>query len=114
MKRFALMATCLFALAGCSNNSLMKDICAYGEERFILDVLSVADGSPPPEALLRNFRPLRIEPHLNGVWLVYHTSSRYEEGIYVDKVSVDDLGGSGMEITRWSAQIAWCKEKIRK
>jgi len=92
----------------------MDDVRAYGEERFIAEVLAVADGQPPTSALLAAFRPLRIEPHLNGAWLVYRESSCYAEGIYVDKSSVDDWGGSGMEVAKWTTQIAWSKEKIRE
>ena len=92
----------------------MDDIRAYGEQRFIDDVLVVADGKPAPTNLLTTFRPLRVEPHLGGAWLVYKDSERYEEGIYVDRKSVDGWGGSGMEVTRWSDKIGWSKEKVRK
>lgn len=92
----------------------MKDIQSYGQQKFVADVLSVAEGNPPSEELLRAFQPLRIEPHLNGARLVYKDSGRYEEGIYVDRRSIDGWGGSGMEVTRWAKNIGWTKEKIRR
>lgn len=92
----------------------MEEIRSYGEQRFIDDVLAVADGAPVPKALLAAFRPLRVEPHLNGAWLVYKDSERYVEGIYVDRTSLDGWGGSGMDITRWSDKIGWSQEKARK
>ncbi len=112
--KYLLLALLVCALAGCAAKCSMDDVRAYGEKRFIAEVLAVADGQPPASTLLAAFRPLRIEPHLNGAWLVYRESSRYVEGIYVDKISVDDWGGSGMDVTKWNTQIAWSKEKIRK
>src|SRR3974390_3216361 len=89
-------------LAGCSRSPSMQDIRSYGEQKFIDDVLAVAEGKPAPKALLTTFRPLRVEPHLGGAWLVYSDSGRYQAGIYVDRKSVNSWGGSGMDITRWS------------
>jgi hypothetical protein len=63
---------------------------------------------------MQSFRPLRIESHLNGAWLVYQESGPYEAGVYVDRKSLDGWGGSGMEVTRWSNRIAWTREKIRR
>ena len=101
-------------LAGCTKSPSMDDIRSYGEQRFIDDVLAVAEGKPAPKALLTTFRPLRVEPHLGGAWLVYRDSGCYEAGIYVDRKSVDGWGGSGMEITRWAETIGWSKERIRR
>ncbi len=112
--KYLIITFFVLAMTGCGVTRSMKDIRDYGEERFITEVLAVADGQAPSPALISKFRPLRIEPHLNGAWLVYRESGRYEEGIYVDKVSVDDWGGSGMEVTKWTSRIAWSKEKIRK
>ena len=111
-----LMPTILVALllAGCSRTPSMHNIRSYGEQRFVDEVLAVADGKQPPNSLLTTFKPLRVEPHLGGAWLVYKDSGGYQEGIYVDKTSVDGWGGSGMEITRWSGRIGWSKEKVRK
>ena len=92
----------------------MRDIRSYGEQKFIDDVLAVAEGKPTPKTLLTTFRPLRVEAHLSGAWLVYRDSERYQAGIYVDRKSLDGWGGSGMEITRWSDRIGWSKEKVRK
>ena len=92
----------------------MQDIRSYGEQKFIDDVLAVADGKPAAKALLTAFRPLRVEPHLGGAWLIYKDSVRYQAGIYVDRKSLDGWGGSGMEITRWSDKIGWSEEKVRK
>lgn len=101
-------------LAGCSKSPSMRDVRAYGEQRFISDVLAVAEGKPASKELLTAFRPLRVEPHLGGAWLVFQDSGRYQAGIYVDKTSLDGWGGSGMEITRWTDRIGWSKEKIRR
>jgi hypothetical protein len=101
-------------LAGCSKSPSMQDIRTYGEQKFINDVLAVAEGKPVPNALLTTFRPLRVEPHLGGAWLVYRDSGRHQAGIYVDRTSVDGWGGSGMEITRWSDRIGWSEEKVRR
>jgi hypothetical protein len=76
-------------------------------------MLSVADGTPTPVELTQTFRPIRIERHLNGAWMVIEESGRYQQGIYVDRESLDNWGGSGMELTRWTEQIGWSKEKIR-
>lgn len=101
-------------LPGCGKNPSIQDIRSYGEQRFVDDVLAVADGKPAPTALLTAFRPLRVEPHLGGAWLVYSDSGRYQAGIYVDRKSVDGWGGSGMEIARWSEKIGWSREKVRR
>lgn len=100
-------------LAGCSQRPSMQDVRAYGEQRFIDDVLAVADGKPASQTLLTAFRPLRIEPHLNGAWLLYSDSARYQAGIYVDRKSLDNWAGSGMDVTRWSDRIGWTEEEIR-
>lgn len=92
----------------------MQDIRFYREQRFIAEVLAVADGKPAAESLFGAFRPLRVEPHLSGAWLVYRDSERYQAGIYVDRKSLDGWGGSGMETTRWAEQIGWSEEKIRR
>ena len=92
----------------------MQDIRFYGEQKFIDDVLAVADGKPAPESLLTAFRPLRVEPHCGGAWLIYKDSDRYQAGIYVDRKSLDCWGGSGMEVTQWSDKIGWSEEKVRK
>jgi hypothetical protein len=101
-------------LAGCGSNPSMQDIRSYGEQKFIDEVLAVANGRPAPQTLLTAFQPLRVEPHLGGAWLVYRDSERYQAGIYVDRESLDGWGGSGMEITRWSDKIGWSVEKVRK
>ena len=101
-------------LAGCTRHPSMHDIRSYGEQRFIDDVLAVAEGKAASKALLTAFRPLRVEPHLGGAWLVYKDSGRYQAGIYVDKKSADGWGGSGMELTRWSDRIGWSNEKVRR
>ena len=91
----------------------MEDIRSYGEQKFIDEVLAVAEGKPTPQSLVTAFRPLRIEPHLGGAWLVYRDSARYEAGIYVDRKSIDGWGGSGMDVTRWSDKIGWSEEEVR-
>jgi hypothetical protein len=49
---------------------------SYGEQRFVDDVLAVTEGKPAPQTLLTTFRPLRVEPHLGGAWLVYRDSDQ--------------------------------------
>jgi hypothetical protein len=100
-------------LAGCSESPSMQDIRSYGEQKFIDDVLAVGEGKAAPQTLLTAFRPLRVEPHLGGAWLVYRDSDQYQAGIYVDRKSVDGWGGSGMDVTRWSDKIAWSEERVR-
>jgi len=112
--KYLLYALCLGALVGCTRQPSLKDIRFYGEQRFTAEVLSVADGGQLPEEFLRVFHPLRVEPHLNGAWLVYKSSGRYEEGIYVDRISIEDWGGSGIEVKRWTKNIGWTKEKTRR
>jgi hypothetical protein len=99
--------------AGCSKTPSMQDIRSYGEQKFTDEVLAVAEGKPAPKSLLTTFRPLRVEPHLGGAWLVYTESGHYQEGIYVDRKSVKGWGGSGMDITPWSERIGWSKEVLR-
>jgi hypothetical protein len=113
MKHLIVMI-CLLAMVGCVAKRSIRDVRAYGEERFIADVIAIADGQPPSATLLSEFRPLRVEPCLNGAWLVYRESSSYAEGIYVDKISVEGWGGSGLEVTKWSTRVAWLKAKSRK
>lgn len=91
----------------------MQDISAYGEQKFIDEVLAVAEGKPASKSLLATFRPLRVEAHLGGAWLVYKDSNSYQAGIYVDRKSVDGWGGSGMDLTRWSERIGWSEETVR-
>ena len=113
MKRLSTILMILF-LVGCSRAPTMDDICTYGEQRFIDEVLAVADGKSPSEELMQAFSPLRIESHLNGAWLVYKESSRYQAGVYVDRKTIEGWGGSGMEVSPWSERIAWTREKIRR
>lgn len=101
-------------LAACARTPSMHDIRSYGEQRFIDDVLAIADGKQPSTCLLNAFHPLRVEEHLDGAWLVYKDSGGYQEGIYVDRKSLDRWGGSGLEITPWSGKIGWSKEKARR
>ena len=105
-----LLVFALLVAAGCFPG--YQDVRDYGEERFIHDVLAATVG-PPPAGLVEAFKPIRIEAHLNGAWLVLDESDGYQQGIYVDRESVKGLGGSGMEISPWSKQIGWSKEKIR-
>jgi hypothetical protein len=108
------LALVALLIDGCARSPSTQDIRSYGEQKFIDEVLAVADGRPAPKTLLTAFRPLRIERHLGGAWLIYKDSARYQAGIYVDRKSLDGWGGSGMEITRWSDKIGWSEEKIRK
>jgi hypothetical protein len=91
----------------------MEDVKAYGEKRFIAELLAVKDGKAIPNEMRKAFRPIRAEAHLNGAWLVIRESTRFQSGIYVDEKSVDGWGGSGMEVTRWSDRICWTREKNR-
>jgi len=90
-------------LAGCSKSPSMQDIRSYGEQKFIDDVLAVAEGKLAPESLLTRFRPLRVEAHLGGAWLVYAESASYQAGIYVDRKSV--MAGAGAAWTSRPGQI---------
>jgi hypothetical protein len=110
MKRLVPVVVMLM-VTGCAPS--YQDVRNYGEEKFIREMLAVADGIPAPQALKEAFRPIRAEPHLNGAWLLMIESSRYQQGIYVDRKSLDGWGGSGMEVTAWSTQLGWSKEKIR-
>ena len=101
----------LLIVAACAPTH--QDVRDYGEERFIQEMLAVADGKPTPEDLLKAIRPIRIERHLNGAWAIIRENDRYQEGIYVDRTSLENSGGSGMELTPWTKQIGWSKEKIR-
>lgn len=101
-------------LAGCTKSPSMQDIRVYGEQKFIDEVLAVAEGTPPTNTLITAFRPLCVEAHLNGAWLVYKDSGRSKAGIYVDKKSLHGWGGSGMDITPWSDKIGWSEEKVRQ
>ena len=112
--KHAFVITASLLLLGCGRAPTMADIREYGEQRFIDEVIAVADGEEPSAHLIQAFRPLRVEAHLNGAWLVYRESSRYVSGVYVDRESLDDWGGSGMAVTRWSNTIAWTREKIRR
>ena len=114
MMRRLLVTLMVLLVAGCTRTPTKQDVVKYGENQFVDDVLAVADGKPIPERLTGAFHPIRIEPHLNGAWLVFEKSSRYEAGIYVDRKSIGGWGGSGMEVTPWSEKIAWSEEKIRR
>ena len=104
----------LVVMIGCACAPTTSDIRAYGEKRFIEHMLAVADGMRPSSSLIETFKPIRAEPRLNGAWMLFHKSSRYEAGVYVDRKSLVGWGGSGMEVTPWSSTIAWTKENIRK
>ena len=99
-------------LTGCAPT--MDDVRSYGEHQFIADVLSVTNGTSAPDRLITEFHAIRIEPHLGGAWVVTKDSSDSVTGIYVDSHSVRRWGGSGMDLTIWSENIALSKEKKRK
>ena len=109
--RDAIVLLSALMLAGCAPT--MDDVRSYGEEQFIKDVLTVTNGTPAPDRLSEGFRAIRIEPHLRGAWLVVKESPDSATGIYVDIHSVRNWGGSGMEVTIWSDNIALIKEKKR-
>lgn len=111
MKRIGIVSVCLLLLIGCAPT--VDDVRKYGEEQFVADVLAVTNGARPPERLIEKFKPLRIEPHLRGAWLIIEESSRYQTGIYVDPESLDGWGGSGMEIAPWTDRIGLSKETRR-
>jgi hypothetical protein len=100
-----------FLLLGCAPDQ--NDIRAYGEERFIREMLAVADGHPANESLRATFNGIRIEQHLNGAWILIKETDRYQQGIYVDRESISNQGGSGIAVSPWTKQIGWVKEKMR-
>ena len=102
----------LLMTMGCSRPDAL--INRYGETKFVEEMLVVANGGPAPQSLRETFRPIRIEPHLNGAWLVMSEGAGSSSGIYVDRKNVDDWGGSGMDVQRWSQQTAWITENRRK
>ena len=108
----AILLLSILMLTGCAPT--MDDVRSYGEHQFIADVLSVTNGSPAPDRLITEFHAIRIEPHLGGAWVVTKDSSDSVTGIYVDSHSVRRWGGSGMDLTIWSENIALSKEKKRK
>ena len=108
----AILLLSILMLTGCAPK--MDDVRSYGEDQFIADVLSVTNGTPAPDRLITEFHAIRIEPHLGGAWVVTKESSDSVTGIYVDSHSVRCWGGSGMELTIWSENIALSKEKKRK
>ena len=110
--RTAILLLSILMLAGCAPT--MDDVRSYGEQQFIADVLSVTNGTPAPDRLITEFHAIRIEPHLGGAWLVTKDSSDSVTGIYVDSHSVRHWGGSGVDLTIWSENIALSKEKKRK
>ena len=113
MRARSLAALLLLALAaGCAPG--YGDVRRYGEERFVRELRAVAAGQPPPRELMDAFRPRRAEPHLGGAWLVYRESARWRQGIYVGPGRLDELGGNGVEVTPWSEQVGWVKEKQRQ
>ncbi len=64
--RNVLPSIALLLLLGCGRVPTIADIREYGEQRFVDEVLAVADGAEPSSSLLETFSPVRIEPHLGG------------------------------------------------
>ena len=111
--KYAFILFTLALLAGCKPHDRAK-VEKYGFDRFAVDVLAFERSGSLPAKIKSNFGMIRTEAHLNGVLLVYVGTDRKKEGIYVDRLSLDGWGGSGLEIEPWSKQIAWIKEKKRE
>src|SRR5687768_6604861 len=106
---FLLVASCLSFLIGCRSSVSKSDIVAFGEQRFITNVLQFRKSQKVPEVIQKEFSPERVEKHLNGVLLVFSESERSIEGIYVDESDVAGWGGSGLDVEPWFSQVAWVR-----
>ena len=110
---YLLLASCVPLVSGCGRSVASSDIAAYGVDRFVTNVLMFETTHIVPETIQREFSPMRVEEHLNGVLLIYSESSRWIQGIYVDKKEVAGWGGSGFEVEPWFPQVAWVRIKKR-
>jgi len=100
-------------LSGCGSPVSKDDIGNYGVEKFVQDSLSFIDTGDIHPDIQKNFKPNKIRTYLNGVLLVYSENNKRTKGIYVDKKDLSGWGGSGLEPTPWSNQVAWVRIKKR-
>jgi hypothetical protein len=100
-------------ISGCGRAVSSSDISAYGVDRFVTNVLAFQTTHATSGDIQKEFSPKRVEEYLNGVLLVYSESSKWTQGIYVDRKEVARWGGSGLEVEQWFPQIAWVQIKKR-
>jgi hypothetical protein len=82
-----LLALVAIFLWSCNGHPTYRTVQDYDEPTFIADMMIVADGGAAPKRILDVFDPIRVEPHLNGAWIVIVAGGNSESGIYVDRTS---------------------------